>query len=103
MAAHLLVLYPTPKDAEAFDRVYKDEHLAYAGPRLAGATSVVTRRVVGPDFALPPYYLMSDVTFPSIDALKACATSKGGQEALTHAGSISSGGAPMVMVVIDEA
>ena len=42
---------------------------------------------------------MSDVSFPSLDALKACATSQGGQEALAHAASISTGGAPLVMVV----
>jgi uncharacterized protein (TIGR02118 family) len=102
MAAHLLILYPTPKDTEAFYRAYRDEHLPYAGPRLAGATGVVTKRVVGPAFAPPPYHLMSDVSFPSIEVLKACATSTGGQEAITHAGSISSGGAPLVMVVTDE-
>ena len=103
MAAHLLVLYPIPEDAEAFDRAYRDEHLPYAGPRLVGATGVVTRRVVGPAFAPPPYYLMSDVSFPSIEAMKACATSTGGQEALAHAGSISSGGAPVLMAVTDDA
>ena len=103
MAAHLLVLYPTPKDTKAFDRAYRDEHLPYAGPRLVGATGVVTKRVVGPAFAPPPYHLISDVSFPSIEALKACATSTGGQEALTHAGSISSGGPPMVMVVTGDA
>ena len=103
MAAHLLILYPIPKDAEAFDRAYRDEHLPYAGPRLVGATGVATRRVVGPAFAPPPYYLMSDVSFPSIEALKACATSNAGKEALAHAGSISSGGPPMVMVVTGDA
>ena len=45
--------------------------------------------------------MMSDVSFPSLDALKACATSSGGQEALAHAASISSGGAPLVMVVAE--
>jgi uncharacterized protein (TIGR02118 family) len=103
MTAHLLVLYPHPKDADAFHRAYREEHLPYAGPRLAGATGVVTKRVVGPAFAPPPYHLVSDVSFPSIDALKACAASTGGQEALAHAGSISSGGAPTVIVVVDEA
>ena len=53
MAAHLLVLYPRPKDPQAFDRAYREEHLPYAGPRLAGATGVATRRVVGA--AAPSY------------------------------------------------
>jgi uncharacterized protein (TIGR02118 family) len=103
MTAHLLILYPTPKDTKAFDRAYREEHLPYAGPRLAGASGVKTQRVAGPSYAPPPYHLMSDVSFPTLDALKACATSKGGQEALAHAASISSGGAPMVMVVTDDA
>ena len=103
MTAHLLILYPTPKDVATFDRAYREEHLPYAGPKLKGATGVATKRVVGPGFAPPPYHLMSDVTFATLDALKACATSEGGQQALAHAASISSGGAPMVMVVADDA
>lgn len=102
MAAHLLVLYPKPNDVEKFDRAYREEHLPLAGPKLEGATGVVTKRVVGPAFAPPPYHLISDVSFPTIEALKGCATSKGGKEALEHAASISSGGAPMVIAVVDD-
>jgi uncharacterized protein (TIGR02118 family) len=102
MSAHLLILYPIPKDPKAFDRAYRDEHLPYAGPRLKGALGVATQRVVGPAFAPPPYHLMSDVSFPDLDTLKACAKSTGGQEALQHAASISTGGAPIVMVVTEE-
>lgn len=102
MAAHLLILYPHPKNAGDFDRAYREEHLPLAGPKLKGATGVVTKRVVGPAFAPPPYHLMSDVSFPTLDLLKACAGSEGGKEALAHAASISTGGAPMIMVVTDE-
>ena len=65
MTAHLLIMYPRPKDAKDFDRAYREEHLPYAGPRLDGATGVKTRRVAGPGFAPPPYHLMSDVSFPN--------------------------------------
>lgn len=71
MSAHLLILYPIPKDVAKFDRAYREEHLPYAGPRLVGATGVETQRVIGPGFAPPPYHLVSDVTFPTLDALKA--------------------------------
>ena len=101
MTAHLLILYPNPKDEAAFDRAYREEHLPLAGPKLTGALGVETKRVVGPAFAPPPYHLMSDVSFPTMEALKACATSAGGQEALAHAASISTGGAPLVMVVAE--
>ena len=102
MSAHLLILYPIPKDTKTFDRAYREEHLPYAGPKLVGATGVKTKRVAGPGFAPPPYHLMSDVSFPTLDALKACAGTKGGQDALAHAASISTGGAPMVIVVTDD-
>jgi uncharacterized protein (TIGR02118 family) len=101
MSAHLLILYPVPKDTVEFDRAYREEHLPYAGPRLVGATGVETQRVVGPGFAPPPYHLMSDVSFPTVDALKACAASAKRKEALAHAASISSGGAPMLIAVTD--
>ena len=71
MSAHLLIMYPHPKDVKEFDRAYRDEHLPYAAPRLKGATGVVTKRVVGPFFAPPPYHLISDVSFPTIETLKA--------------------------------
>ena len=103
MTAHLLILYPIPKDTAKFDRAYREEHLPYAGPKLVGATGVATKRVAGPGFAPPPYHLMSDVSFPTLDDLKACAASEGGKAALAHAASISSGGPPMLMVVTDDA
>jgi uncharacterized protein (TIGR02118 family) len=101
MTAHLLILYPHPSDEAVFDRAYREEHLPLAGPKLTGALGVETRRVVGPAFAPPPYHLMSDVSFPTLDALKACAASASGQEALAHAASISTGGAPMLMVTTE--
>jgi uncharacterized protein (TIGR02118 family) len=100
MTAHLLVMYPTPKDPKSFERRYREEHLPYAGPRLTGggATGVVSKR------ALPgsPYYAISDVSFPSREALEACAGSKGAQEALAHAASISTGGPPVIVMVTDD-
>ena len=67
MSAHLYIIYPHPKNPKEFDRAYREEHLPFAGPKLEGATSVVTKRVVGPSFSPPPYHLMSDVSFPTIE------------------------------------
>src|SRR5437868_5668264 len=100
MAAHLLILYPLPTDVGAFAKTYRDEHLPYAGPRLMGATDVASRKIVGPG-ETPPFHFLSDVSFPDIEALQRCAQSAGGQEALAHAASISSGGAPTVLGTID--
>jgi uncharacterized protein (TIGR02118 family) len=102
MNAHLLVMYPAPKDPKAFERKYRDEHLPYAGPRLKGATGVSTRRVLPTPSTASTYHTISDVSFPSIEALAECAASEGGKEALAHAASISTGGAPVVLVVTEE-
>jgi hypothetical protein len=100
MAAHLLVLYPQPTDQGVFAKAYREEHLPYAGPRLTGATGVSSLKVVGPD-KTPPFHFVTDVSFPDIETLQRCAQSTGGQEALAHAASISSGGAPMVFGAVD--
>jgi uncharacterized protein (TIGR02118 family) len=98
--AHLLVMYPVPKDPKAFDRAYRDEHLPYAGPRLAGALDVVSKRAAMP--ATAGYYAVSDVVFPSLEALQEVAGSTGGKEALAHAASISTGGPPTILVLTDD-
>jgi hypothetical protein len=48
------------------------------------------------------YHAISDVSFPSLEALQACASSQGGKEALAHAASISTGGHPVIMGVADD-
>src|SRR5580704_8306602 len=101
MSVELLVIYPPPKDPAEFDRVYQQEHLPYAGPRLVGATGVTTKRVLGAPGGSPFAYKISFVAFPSADAAKACAQSKGGQEALQHAASISTGGPPQFLLIAD--
>jgi uncharacterized protein (TIGR02118 family) len=102
MTAHLLVLYPIPRDPKAFDRAYNQEHLPYAGPRLEGATGVSSKRVAASRGAPASYYAISDVSFPSLGALQECAGSTRGREALAHAASISTGGPPVVLVVTDD-
>jgi uncharacterized protein (TIGR02118 family) len=102
MTAHLIVMYPTPKDPNAFDRAYREEHLPYAGPRLKGATGVVSKRVASRPGEGGSFYAISDVSFPTLAALQACAASQSAKEALAHAASISTGGPPVVLVVTDD-
>jgi uncharacterized protein (TIGR02118 family) len=98
MSAQLLILYPTPKDTKTFEKRYLDEHLPYAGPRLKGATGVVTKKFTAPPGAKPEFHWMSEVQFPSLSELQACVALEGAREALQHAASISSGGPPRVLI-----
>lgn len=101
MSVQLLIVYPPPKNPAKFDRAYREEHLPYAGPRLVGATGVTTKRVLGSPGGAPFAHTISFVEFPSVEAAKRCAQSTGGQEALAHAASISTGGAPQFLLVED--
>jgi len=102
MIAHLLVMYPNPKDPKAFERAYREGHLPYARPRLKGATGLVSKRVALAPGERSLYHAVSDVTFPSLEALQAAAASTSGKEALAHAASISTGGPPVILVVTDD-
>jgi hypothetical protein len=101
MSVHLLVIDPPPKDAVEFDRADREEPLPYAGPRLVGSIGVTTKRVLAAPGGKPFAYAISCVAFPHAEAAKTCAQCKGGQQALQHAASISTGGRPQYLPVDD--
>jgi uncharacterized protein (TIGR02118 family) len=99
----LIVIYPRPKDIEAFEKLYQEEHVPMAVEKLSGKTKFVATKVVTtPDGTPPPFYRIAEVYFPSLQALQACAQSAGGQETVAHAIKISSGGAPMFLVAEEQ-
>ena len=105
MSIKLLLLYPQPADAAAFDRYYVEEHLP------------LMRRLVGNDIALPtyktqprgaalePYYRVAEIVFPSrgaFDDFVASGRAKTGWESACR---VSTGGRPISLVCVaqDEA
>src|SRR3974390_3332052 len=100
MPVQLLVIYTPPKASAEFERAYSEQHLPYAGPRLmaGGAAGVTTKRVLGSPSGAPASHWISFIDFPTPEVAKACAQSRGGQEALQHAASISSGGQPQYLL-----
>jgi uncharacterized protein (TIGR02118 family) len=100
--AKLVVMYPRPKDVEAFEKVYHNEHVPMAVAKLRGKTKLVATRILASPQGIPPFYRIAEVHFPSMEALQACAASEGGKETLAHAASISSGGAPIFLIAEEE-
>jgi uncharacterized protein (TIGR02118 family) len=98
----LIVAYPRPLDVEAFDKVYLEEHVPLAVAKLTGKTKIVATKVLGSPQGAPQFYRIAEIYFPSMEALKACAASAGGKEALDHAAKISTGGAPVIMIAEEE-
>ena len=102
MAVKLIVIYPRPKDIQAFETVYKRDHVPMAVKKLAGKTKIVATRVLGSPQGKPAFHRIAEIHFPSMEALEACASSEGCKQTLANAVSISSGGAPIFLVAEEE-
>ncbi len=100
--AKLTVIYPRPKDIEAFEKKYKEEHVPMAVKKLAGKTRAVMTKVLASPQGTPPFYRIAEIHFPSMAALEACAASQGGKETLAHAVSISTGRPPVFLIAEEE-
>ena len=98
----LIVAYPQPKDASAFEKLYQQEHVPIAIAKLHGKTKMVATKVLQSPQGEPQFYRVAEVHFPSMEALHQCAASAGGKETLAHAVKISSGGPPVIMIAEED-
>jgi uncharacterized protein (TIGR02118 family) len=99
-AAKLIVMYPTPRDVDAFERAYSTEHIPMAAPifEAAGATKAVLTPISGAASGSAPFHRIAEIHFRSLEALQACAASQPGRDALADARRISNGGPPTVLI-----
>jgi uncharacterized protein (TIGR02118 family) len=78
MTARFLALHETPADPGAFDRHYREVHIPL-GRRLPG----LRRYAVGRDVAAvrggPPYYLVAELEWDTMDELRAAFASPEGR------------------------
>lgn len=98
----LIVAYPQPTDIDAFERIYKEEHVPMAIANLEGKTKMVATRILQSPQGKPQFHRVAEVHFPSMEALQRCAESAGGKATLANAAKISSGGPPVIMIAEEE-
>ena len=98
----LIVAYPQPTDIDAFERIYKEEHVPMAIANLEGKTKIVATRILQSPQGKPQFHRVAEVHFPSMEALQRCAESAGGKATLANAAKISSGGPPVIMIAEEE-
>ena len=98
----LIVIYPRPKDVQAFETVYNRDHVAMAVEKLAGKAKIVATRILGSPQGEPAFHRIAEIHFPSMEALQTCAMSEGGKQTLASAVSLSSGGAPIFLIAEEE-
>lgn len=98
----LIVAYPPPKDVEAFEKIYQEEHVPMAIANLQGKIKIVATKTLESPQGQPQFYRVAEVHFPSMHALEQCAASAGGRETLANAIKISSGGPPLIMIAEED-
>jgi uncharacterized protein (TIGR02118 family) len=98
----LIVAYPQPKDVEAFEKIYREEHVPMAIANLGEKTKIVATKVLKSPEGKPLFYRVAEVHFPSMEALQRCAESEGGKATLANAVKISSGGPPAIMIAEED-
>ena len=94
--AKILVLYNQPADAGAFDRYYVRSHVPIA-KRLPGLKSFTYAKAASPDGSPAPYYLVAELSFDSMSALKRAMESEEGRAAAADVPKFASQGAVVLI------
>jgi uncharacterized protein (TIGR02118 family) len=95
--ARLVVLYKTPKNAEAFDKHYASTHIPLA-KKVPGLKKYdISQGPVGAPAGPSGIYLVATLYFDSLDALKAGLSSPEGQAAAGDLANFADGGADLYM------
>ena len=98
MAVKSVVLYPRPEDKAEFDRRFVEEHEPLCASNLPRMKQISTTKVLGSPQGKPPFYLIVELLYDSMDDLNADFGSAEGTAVAKHAFAISSGGAPTILV-----
>lgn len=98
MTAKLVVMYPTPKDPDHFDRYFRDTHVPLVA-KMPGLKNHAFGRASGPDGGEGPYFWIFVGTWESKDAISAALSSPEGQTAVADIPNYSTGGDPTIAVV----
>jgi uncharacterized protein (TIGR02118 family) len=105
MSVKLVVMYPYPKDQEAFEKAYKEEHIplvASIAKKLGRCTKVVYTRVMMSPQGSSPYCRIAELHYPSLEALQFDFSTPEAQELGAHAATISTGGIAVSLVCEEE-
>jgi uncharacterized protein (TIGR02118 family) len=84
MTAKIVALYKTPQNPQEFDQRYFDEHVPLVN-KMPGVLHWEIAKYAGSATGdEPPYYMVVELYYDNLDALKASLASKEGKEAGDH-------------------
>ena len=97
-----VLIYPRPKDEQAFENVYLKEHVPLVEQKLKGMTRMVLTKIRSSPQGKVSAYRMKEVYFSSMADLTKCIESEGGKAVMEHAAQISTGGPPFMLICEEE-
>ena len=94
----LIILYGPPSDPAAFEDYYARRHIPYASEHMQGVTGVLNLRITGtPDGTAPPYYRISQLTYDTMEDLRAGIASADGKAVIADLANFATGGATLLI------
>src|ERR1700683_5507598 len=98
-----VVIYPRPRDEQAFETTYLEQHVPLVEQKLKGISRLVLTKVTGSPQGKVSAYRIAEVYFSSMSDLNICVESDDGKEVIAHAQAISTGGPPLILICEEEA
>lgn len=96
--AKLIILYGPPADSAAFEDYYAHRHLPYAREHMPGVRDAENLKIVdGHEGIAPPYYRLSQLTYDSVDDLRAAIASDEGRSVIADLANFATGGATVMI------
>lgn len=97
----LVVLYKKPANTEEFEKKYFEEHLPLSN-KMPGLRKAEISRFTGAPQGEAPYYLMAELYFDDMDALKAAMSSDEGKAAAKNLMSFAADIVTMMFAKVEE-
>lgn len=101
MVAKIIALYKQPPDAKAFDNKYYDEHIPLA-QKIPGLQLIEISKVNGAPAGDPAYYMMAELYFDNLDAVKTGMASPEGLAARKNIESFAGGLVTMMFAEVQD-
>ncbi len=96
--ARPIILYGQPDDPGAFEDYYANRHIPYAGQHMPHVQAAENLRITtNADGGPPPYYRIAQMTYDSLQDLRAGTASDEGKAVIADLANFATGGATLML------
>jgi uncharacterized protein (TIGR02118 family) len=96
--AKLVILYGHPAAPAAFEVYYANQHIPYAGEHMPNVRATENMRVISAADGSPaPYYRISQLSYYSVEDLRAGTASRDGRSTIANLANFATGGATLLI------